>query len=172
MPPTGSIAPSDAPELVAPGRSLTEPAVQLVFRQFAAAVDSLLQPAYLGLAAETNLIRAVAARASLRRGEADRQRRGGRRCARSTRGAALRERPGRDRVGARWAAAGTYVGVATDLADFPFMQAMGLSSYPYLGGFAEPEDVPLDYYARVLQGTGLPADGGRGRLDLGVGGRA
>jgi hypothetical protein len=36
------------------------------------------------------------------------------------------------------------------------MQAIGLSSYPYLGGFAEPEDVPLDYYSRVLQGTGLP----------------
>ena len=45
------------------------------------------------------------------------------------------------------------MGIATDLADFPFAQVIGLSSYPYLGGFAEPEDLPLDYYARL---TGLP----------------
>lgn len=36
------------------------------------------------------------------------------------------------------------------------MQAIGLSSYPYLGGFTEPEEVPLDYYSRLAQGTTLP----------------
>src|SRR5262249_61214874 len=51
---------------------------------------------------------------------------------------------------------GPYQGIATDLADFPLIQSLGLSSYPYLGGFSEPDDVPLDYYARVAQGTGLP----------------
>ena len=47
------------------------------------------------------------------------------------------------------------MGIATDLADSPFLQALGLSSYPYLGGFGEPEQVPLDYYSRVSQGTTL-----------------
>jgi len=34
---------------------------------------------------------------------------------------------------------------------------LGLSSYPYLGGFLEPEDVPLEYYTRLHEGvTPLP----------------
>ena len=45
---------------------------------------------------------------------------------------------------------------ATELADFPFADAWGLSSYPYLGGFAEPEDIPLDYYSRIRDGVGKP----------------
>ncbi len=46
--------------------------------------------------------------------------------------------------------------IAQDLADFPFVEALGLSSYPYLGGFADPESIPLDYYSRIPQGTTLP----------------
>ncbi len=49
-----------------------------------------------------------------------------------------------------------YVGIAQDFADFPFVDAIGLSSYPYLGGFAIPESLPLDYYARVVAGHALP----------------
>ena len=51
---------------------------------------------------------------------------------------------------------GSYAGIAQDLVDFPFVSAVGLSSYPYLGGFAVPEDLPLDYYSRIVQGTTLP----------------
>jgi hypothetical protein len=51
---------------------------------------------------------------------------------------------------------GPYQGIAQDLADFPFVDAIGLSSYPYLGGFAVPEDLPLEYYSRLVQGTTLP----------------
>jgi len=51
---------------------------------------------------------------------------------------------------------GPYQGIAQDLADFPFVEALGLSSYPYLGGFADPESIPLDYYSRIPQGTTLP----------------
>jgi hypothetical protein len=63
------------------------------------------------------------------------------------------------------------VGIAQDLTDFPFVDAIGLSSYPYLGGFAAPESVPLDYYARVVQGTGLPplvVEGGWSSISLGT----
>lgn len=146
---------ADAPELVAKGRSLAEPAVQAVFRDFAMAVDSVLQPAYLGLTAETNLIRAAAPPtlyAAVVQNANDAA-------------AAVRALNATVKlyvsvqVETAWGAfggGGTYLGVAQDLADFPFMQSMGLSSYPFLGGFAEPEAVPLDYYSRVLQGSGLP----------------
>ena len=50
----------------------------------------------------------------------------------------------------------TYVGVAQDLTDFPVVEAIGLSSYPYLGGFAQPEDVPLNYYSRIAQDAAKP----------------
>jgi len=145
---------SDAPELVARGRSLTEPAVQQVFRDFAVAVDSLLRPAYLGLTAETNLIRAAAPPALYA-------------AVKQVANDAATEVGAIDpavklyvsvQVETAWGklTGGPYVGVSVDLADFPFLQAMGLSSYPYLGGFVEPEEVPLDYYSRLVQGTTLP----------------
>ena len=49
-----------------------------------------------------------------------------------------------------------YVGVEADFADFPFIQQLGLSSYPYFG-WAQPEDLPIDYYQRLLAGRPLPA---------------
>lgn len=144
---------SDHPALVARGRSLTEPAVQQVYRAFAVAMDTLLRPAYLGLAPETNLIRAAAPAplyAAVRQAAND--------AAADVRAvdAAVRLYVS-VQVETAWGLlpSGPFQGVATDLADFPFMQAMGLSSYPYLAGFTEPENVPLDYYARVAQGSGL-----------------
>lgn len=144
---------SDHPALVARGRSLTEPAVQRVYRDYAVAMDTLLDPAWLGLAPETNLIRAVAPAplyAAVRQAAND--------AASDVRAVDSAVRLYVSvQVETAWGklTGGPYVGVATDLADFPFIQALGLSSYPYLGGFAEPEDVPLDYYARIVQGSGL-----------------
>ena len=51
---------SDAAPLVAAGRSLVEPAIQQLFRDWVTAVDTLLHPDYLGVASETNLVRAAA----------------------------------------------------------------------------------------------------------------
>src|ERR1700741_1742658 len=51
---------AEAPDLVAMNRSITEPAVQQVYRQYVQALVSQIHPTYLGLAAETNLIRATA----------------------------------------------------------------------------------------------------------------
>jgi hypothetical protein len=50
----------EAPELIALGRSIAEPAVQAKYREYHAAIDTILHPDYLGLAMETNLIRAIA----------------------------------------------------------------------------------------------------------------
>jgi hypothetical protein len=149
---------AEAPALVAAGRSITEPAVQQLYRAYAVAVDTLLDPDYLGLAAETNLIRAAAS---------------------PTLYAALAQmvNDAADDVRAvdpsvplyisvqvvtAWGAfgGGGYQGIATDLADFPFSQVVGLSSYPYLGGFAEPEQLPLDYYSRLTSLPKLVVEGG------------
>ena len=51
--------------------------------------------------------------------------------------------------------AGGYQGIAADLAAFPFLDALGLSSYPY-AAWPDPAQVPLDYYQRVRGTTGLP----------------
>src|SRR5262249_36292275 len=51
---------------------------------------------------------------------------------------------------------GVGAGIAQDRADFPFLQALGLSSYPYLAGSADPEELPLDYYSRLVAGAPLP----------------
>jgi hypothetical protein len=49
-----------------------------------------------------------------------------------------------------------FIGIAQDLADFPFLRSLGLSSYPFLAGFTEPEQVPLDYYDRLSADHDLP----------------
>ena len=64
-----------------------------------------------------------------------------------------------------------YQGIAQDLTDFPFAQAIGLSSYPYLAGFAVPESLPRDYYARIGQDAARPVlvvEGGWPSISVGA----
>lgn len=140
------------PALVAMGRSLQEPEVQQAYRAYALAVASVLQPSHLGLAAETNLIRAIAPRAVYDAVVA------------STNAAATDLRAAgftaplyaSVQVDVAWGRpSGAFVGIDVDRRDFPFATALGLSSYPYLAGFAEPEQVPTDYFSRV-NSAGLP----------------
>lgn len=146
---------SDSPLLVAAGRSLIEPAIQQLFRDYVTAMDTLIRPDYLGVASETNLIRAAAPPALY---------------------AALVQ-AGNDaasdvrtvdpsarlfttvQVEVAWGKLppGTpYVGIAQDRADFGFIQALGLSSYPYLGGFSDPDSLPDNYYSRLVDSGPLP----------------
>jgi len=142
------------PGLLQLGRSIQEPPVQQVYRQYAQAMSSIVRPAYLGLAAETNLIRQVAPQPLY---EA---------LVRMTNDAAADLRAGGSsstpyvsvQVDVAWGRiinSNVYLGVEDDFRDFPFMQALGLSSYPYFA-FPEPEDVPLDYYSRLTNGRTLP----------------
>src|SRR5436190_2488694 len=144
---------AEAPELVALGRSITDTMIQRLYREWVYAVALRIQPRYLGLAAETNLIRQLAAdsvyQAVVTMTNA---------AATQITGASL---PSKLYVSVQvetaWGRpAGPYQGIAQDLSDFPFVEALGLSSYPYLGGFGDPESIPLDYYSRVPQGTTLP----------------
>ncbi len=158
--PTDGLSRADEdPKLVAAGRSISEPAVRALFVRWVTAVDTIIHPEYLGLASEVNLVRAAgpsvyASLAPMARQAADSLR------------ALHARRPDLPtpklyatiQVETAWGRLGPpgWQGVATELADFPFADAWGLSSYPYLGGFAEPEDIPLDYYSRIRDGVGKP----------------
>jgi hypothetical protein len=51
---------SDSYKLLAFGKSIAQPAIQQIYRRFVVVMDSLFQPDHLGLALETNLVRAAA----------------------------------------------------------------------------------------------------------------
>lgn len=142
----------EAPELVALGRSIAEPLVQQRYREYLAAIDSILRPEYLGLAMETNLVRAVAppnvyaaVRTMVAGGEISLVAQG----SKATRFVSVQV----ETAWGRLPNVGRYVGIDTDRADFPFITALGLSSYPFLAGFAEPNDVPVEYYARLNESS-------------------
>ena len=160
---------AEDPTLDSAGRSITDTVIQRMYREYVLALDTILHPDYLGLAAETNLIR-VAAPDSVYQAVV----------AMTNAAATAVQAAGAApplfvsvQVETVWGRlqGGGYVGIAQDLTDFSFIDAIGLSSYPYLGGFAVPESVPLDYYARVVQGTSLPplvVEGGWSSISLGT----
>jgi hypothetical protein len=143
----------EAPLLRAAGRSITEPAVQRLYRDYLLAVDRKLAPEVIGLVAESNLIRLAApalypAIRQTANDAADALRGAG---SRSTLMASVQVEVAWGRLGG----SGAYLGVEADFADFPFMQMLGLSSYPYLG-WGVPDDLPLDYYSRLRNGRNVP----------------
>ncbi|HEX4560699.1 MAG TPA: hypothetical protein VH113_02610 [Gemmatimonadales bacterium] len=147
---------AEAPELVAAGRSITDTMIQRLYREWTFAVAAKIKPNYLGLAAETNLIRAAApdsvyqAVVTMTNAVAGEIQAAG---LPSTLYVSIQVEVAWGRLSGP---AGPYQGIATDLTDFSFVHAIGLSSYPYLAGFAVPDSLPLDYYSRIVQGTSLP----------------
>jgi hypothetical protein len=144
---------AEAPALVAAGRSLAEPEVREVFRQYATAMDTIVRPDYMGLASETNLVRAAAPAATY---DAVVQ-------AADTAAASIRavdsvvKLYATIQVEVAWGKpGGSFVGIGQDRADFAFADAIGLSSFPFLGGFTDPDSIPLDYYAQLQSGVAAP----------------
>jgi hypothetical protein len=161
---------SDSYPLVALGKSIAQPAVQQFYRRFVVVMDSVLRPDHLGLALETNLVR-LAAPDSIYQGVKA-----------AVNAAAVDVRvvdkqiPLSVSVQAEvaWGKLGgtSYVGVAQDFADFPFLQELGISSYPYLGGFGAPSAIPLNYYSQLASGHSIPvfvSEGGWSSAYGGVG---
>jgi hypothetical protein len=158
---------SDSDPLVARGKSIAQPEIQKVYRRFVVVMDSLLHPDHLGLALETNLIRAAAS-ASIYQGVQQ---------AANAAASDVRVIDPKVRLSVsiqaevawgKLAGNGSYIGIDTDLKDFSFLQELGISSYPYLS-FQDPADLPLDYYSRLVQGHGLPlfvSEGGWTSADL------
>ena len=143
----------EAPQLRALGRSITEPAVRQVYRDYALAIERKYHPEFIGLAAETNLIRAAGTAvlySAVVRAAND---------AAADLRAAGRTAPLMISVQVETAwgglTGGSYAGVEQDFQDFPFTDALGLSSYPYFA-FAQPESMPSNYYTRILNGRTLP----------------
>jgi hypothetical protein len=146
---------SDSDPLVAAGRSLAESEIRDLFRDYVVAADTLIRPEYLSVASETNLIRLAASPAlyaAVVQNAAD--------------AAAAIRAVDPDvkifttvQVETAWGRLGgiaPFQGVDQDRADFPFIEMLGLSSYPYLAGFAEPESIPDDYYARLVESAPIP----------------
>ena len=144
----------EAPQLRALGRSIMEPDVQAVYRSYVLAAARKLNPDFIGLAAETNLIRAAASPAVYAA------------VVRAANDAAADLRAAGNsatllvsvQVETGWGVLGgnsPYSGIERDFTDFPFVQMLGLSSYPYLG-YAQPEDIPANYYTRLLNGRTIP----------------
>ncbi len=152
--------------MVALGESIAQPAVQQVYRRFVVVMDSLLRPDHLGLALETNLVRLVAPDSIYQGVKA------------AANGAAGDVR-GIDKAVSlsvsvqaevAWGKLGgtSYLGVAQDFTDFPFLQELGISSYPYLGGFAVPSAIPLNYYSQLAAGHSVPLFVSEGGWSSGV----
>ncbi len=144
---------SEAPRLRALGRSFTEPAVQAVYREWILAFVRRFRPEYVGLVAETNLIR-IAAPAPLYQAIV---------AAAGTTAAAVKALPNPPKlfvsvqVEAAWGklVGGPYLGIEQDFVDFPFLELLGLSSYPYFG-WPDQDQLPTDYYRRPLNGRRVP----------------
>ncbi len=146
---------AEDPQLVAAGRSIADTMVQRLYREYVAAVDSILHPDFMSLAAETNLIRLQApdsvyqAMVTMVNAAA---------AERALAGSTTRLLVS-VQVDVAWTGitgSGGFQGVAQDRVDFPFISALGLSSYPYLDGFSHPDSIPLDYYSRLVEGAPLP----------------
>lgn len=144
---------SDALELQAAGKSIADTEMQLLYKRFSFVMDSLFHPEHLGLALETNLIR-DAAPSSIYQG------------VKQAANAAAAEISGYDpdvslsvsvQVDHAWGklVGGSYTGIEQDFIDFPFVEELGLSSYPYIG-FDSPDDLPIDYYSKLVKGKNIP----------------
>ena len=143
---------ADALALAAHGKSIAQPAIQQLYRRYVVVMDSLLRPDHLGLALETNVIR-DASPDSIYQG------------IRQAANAAAADIRSFDKtvplsvsvqVDYAWGnGSGVYRGITPDFTDFPFIGELGLSSYPYFT-YANPQDIPLNYYSRLVEGKALP----------------
>jgi hypothetical protein len=144
---------ADAADLAALGKSIADADAQKIYRRFTFVMDSILKPDHLGLALETNLIRSIAP-SSIYDG------------VKQAVNAAAIEVRGYDKnvklsvsvqADVAWGKMQNtaYQGIAQDLADFAFVQELGISSYPYFV-FDKPADIPINYYSKLVEGTTLP----------------
>jgi hypothetical protein len=145
---------SDAAPLVMLNKSIANDDAQKLYRRFVVVMDSILKPDHLGLALETNLIRAASTpviyngiKKAVNDAVVD--------VRAIDKNVKLSVSVQADYAWGRLLGNGTYIGIAQDFIDFPFIQELGISSYPYFD-FSKPEDIPLDYYSKLIDGKTLP----------------
>ena len=144
---------ADAVALKAVHKSIAQSTQQAIYHRFVFVMDSMLKPEHLGLALETNLIRGVAPDSiyqGVRKAATD----------------AATEVRAYDKavklsvsvqVDYAWGKLDNsdYKSVDKDFLDFPFIEELGLSSYPYFA-FNDPKDIPLNYYSRLIEQRKVP----------------
>ncbi len=145
---------SDARELVTRGKSIAQAEVQNNYRRFVIVMDSILKPDHVGLALETNLIRAASS-VDIYNGVKKAANEAAIELRKKNPSVKLSISIQVDYAWGRLLGNGTYVGIEQDFIDFPFIEELGLSSYPYFD-FSKPEDIPLDYYTRLKEGKSIP----------------
>jgi hypothetical protein len=144
---------ADAVELVAAGKSIAQPEMQKIYRRFVVVMDSLFKPEHLGLALETNLIRGAATSAIYQ----------GVKKAANDAAADVKSKNSSAKLSisiqaeVAWGKlqGAPFEGIEKDLSDFPFLQELGISSYPYLS-FDKPSDIPLNFYSKLVEGKNFP----------------
>lgn len=151
---------ADALELQHAGKSIADADMQQVYRRLVFVMDSLFKPEHLGLALETNLIRDAApsyiysgVKQAVNDAAAD--------LLAANTSAKLSVSVQVDHAWGKLIG-GSYTGVAQDFIDFPFVEELGLSSYPYFA-FDTPDEIPVNYYSRLVEGRRIPvfiAEGG------------
>ena len=151
---------SDATELAAVGKSIAQADIQKIYRRYVVVLDSILKPEHIGLALETNLIK-VASSPQIYNGVKQAANDAAKDLKLNN---SLAKLSISVQVEQAWGklTGSPYTGIAQDLADFPFVEELGLSSYPYLV-FNVPADIPPDYYSRLVDGKTIPvfvAEGG------------
>jgi len=145
---------SNSNKLIAISKSITQQDVQQKYIRFLYVMDSILQPEHIGFAMETNLIRGIAPDSIYQ----------GVRTVANSCAAEIRTLDKKVIMGISiqadyaWGKAsnGLYIGIAKDLADFPFVQEIGISSYPYFF-LNNPTELPDNYYSKIVEGTHLNA---------------
>lgn len=163
---------SDAVDLQKASKSIADADMQLLYQKFAIAMDSILKPDHLGLALETNLIRDGSTAAIYQ---------GVKKAANET-AAKIKARNSTVLLSVSIQAdhawgklvGGSYRGIDQDFIDFPFIQELGISSYPYFG-FDKPTDIPVNYYSKLVAGKNIPvfvSEGGWTSLAVNTGSAA
>ena len=144
---------ADANDLAALGKSISQPDVQKLFGRFSFLMDSLLKPDHMGLALETNAIRRISPDPIYQ----------GVKAAANNAATLIAAYDKHVKLSVSIQAdyawgllnGGSYMGIEKDFTDFPFIQELGISSYPYFV-FDKPQDIPSIYYSRLIQGHNIP----------------
>jgi hypothetical protein len=157
-PENGLARQKDSDPLVALRKSIAQQNIQQVYARFVVVMDSILHPDHLGLALETNLIR-IAAPDSIYQGVKNAANAAAAQVraidTKTPLSVSVQAEVAWGRLNATTSGNATYVGIATVYTDFPFIQELGISSYPYLS-FANPTDIPLNYYSQLTTGHTMP----------------
>ncbi len=144
---------NDAVGLVAVGKSIAQADMQQLYRRFVIVMDSIIKPDHMGLALETNLIRAASSNAIYQ----------GVRQAANNAANDLRlfdknvKLSVSVQVDFAWGnlSSSGYKGISQDFIDFPFIEEVGLSSYPYLSD-VNVKNIPINYYSKLVEGKSFP----------------